>query len=156
MISEITCFFIHLAGFRNRLIVIVKVKYFFRSLIDFIPDFVVVYCALSANLLFNHFVYTLKPNLMTYNDETLKDALLRVGDEEHITHLTTQAQYMTKTQVTHFLNNEVDENLNLGTIKSLRKLAKQRVIEGKSVFPWDKMEDVQHNEADDHIGGGVW
>ena len=93
---------------------------------------------------------------MNNNDETLKDALIRVGDEEHIAHLTTQAQYMTKAQVTHYLNNQVDENLSLGTIKSLRKLAKQRVIEGKSIFPWDKMEEVQHNEADDAIGGGYW
>jgi hypothetical protein len=90
------------------------------------------------------------------NSETLKDALIRVGDEEHLAHLTKEAQKLTKKDLTDFLNNKIDDKLTMGTIRSLKKLAKQRIIEGKSAFPFEKMEDVEHNEADDNLGGGTW
>ncbi|MCP1382114.1 hypothetical protein [Runella salmonicolor] len=88
--------------------------------------------------------------------EKLKDALIRVGDKKHIDLLTTQAKNLTKDDITDLLNNKLDDKLTLGTIRSLRKLSKQRIIEGKSAFPYESMEDVQHNEADDNMGGGTW
>ncbi|NBB18752.1 hypothetical protein GVN20_05225 [Runella sp. CRIBMP] len=90
------------------------------------------------------------------SSEKLKDALKRVGDHEHLVHLNTQAKNLTKKDITDFLNNKVDKDLTIGTIHSLKKLAKQRIIEGKSAFPFESMEDVQHNEADDNMGGGTW
>ena len=54
------------------------------------------------------------------------------------------------------LNGKLDEELSVGTMKALQKLTKQRIIEGRSAFPWDNMEDVKHNEADDNMGGGFW
>jgi len=88
--------------------------------------------------------------------EKLKDALARVGDHEHLVHLNTQAKNLTKKDITDFLNNKVNKDLTVGTLQALKKLAKQRIIEGKSAFPWDKMEDVEHNEADDSMSGGTW
>jgi hypothetical protein len=88
--------------------------------------------------------------------ETLKDALCRIGDREEVSLLNDQAQNLTKADVTDFLNNNINHDLSLGTMHSLRKLAKQRIKEGKSVFPWNKMEDVEHNKADDSMGGGTW
>lgn len=90
------------------------------------------------------------------SSEKLKDALIRVGDEEHLTHLTAEAKNLTKYEITDLLNNKIDKNLSLSTLHSLRKLTKQRIIEGKSALPWSKMEDVEHNEADDNMGGGFW
>ena len=43
------------------------------------------------------------------NSETLKDALIRVGDEEHLAHLTKEAQKLTKKDITAFLNNKIDD-----------------------------------------------
>lgn len=90
------------------------------------------------------------------NSETLKAALIRVGDEEHLAHLSKEAQKLTKKDITNFLNNKIDDKLTIGAIRSLKKLAKQRIIEGKSAFPFEKMEDVEHHEADDNLGGGTW
>ena len=93
---------------------------------------------------------------MADHTETLKDALARTGDAEHAAHLTPQALKMTKSEITDFLNGKIDGNLSLATIQSLRKFAKQRIIEGKSVFPWGAMENVKHSDADDNMGGGFW
>ncbi len=91
---------------------------------------------------------------MSYS-ETLKEALIRTGDQEHVQHLSEEAQNLTKEDITHFLNS-ANPKVSLDSLRSLRKLAKQRMMEGKSVFPWDKMEDIEHNEADDNMGGGAW
>ncbi|MFT5886325.1 MAG: ferredoxin-fold anticodon binding domain-containing protein [Arcticibacterium sp.] len=88
--------------------------------------------------------------------ETLGEALKRTGDKEHLKHLNKEAKKLTKKDISKLLNSKVDEDLSVGTIKALRKLSKQRIMEGKSAFPWDKMEDVKHNEADDNMGGGTW
>ncbi len=90
------------------------------------------------------------------NSETLKDALTRIGDKSEVKWLSKQAQNLTKAEITDFLNNKIDPAMNTGTIHSIRKLAKHRIKLGKSVFPWDKMEDLEHNDADDNMGGGVW
>lgn len=74
------------------------------------------------------------------NSEKLKDALIRVGDEEHLVHLTTEAKNLTKNEITDLINGKADKDLTLGAMSSLKKLAKQRIIEGKSALPWDKME----------------
>lgn len=86
--------------------------------------------------------------------EKLKDALIRVGDEEHLAHLSEEAKNLTKKDIANFINGKADKAV--GAMGSLKKLAKQRIIEGKSAFPWDKMEEVKHHEADDTLGGGFW
>lgn len=90
------------------------------------------------------------------SSEKLKDALKRVGDTEYLGLLNPIAQNLTKAELTDFMNSKTDQNHTPETINSLRSFAKQRMRDGKSVFPYDKMEDLQHNEADDHMGGGTW
>ena len=90
------------------------------------------------------------------SSETLKDALTRVGDTKHVKLLTPEAQNLTKAQLIDFMNSKTDQNFSKETINSLRKFAKQRMHDGKSIFPYDKMEGLKYNEADDHMGGGTW
>ena len=87
--------------------------------------------------------------------ETLKDALVRVGDTNAADLLTPEAQNLTKSDVTHFLNNHDNHNLDKQTVTSLIHLSKQRMKEGKSIFPWTSMEDVEHTPADENLEGGV-
>lgn len=90
------------------------------------------------------------------NSEKLKDALVRVGDQEHLVHLNDEAKNLTKNKIVDMLNGKTDKSISVGTMGSLKKLAKQRIIEGKSALPWDKLEDVKHSKADDNLGGGFW
>ena len=90
------------------------------------------------------------------SSETLKDALTRVGDKEYIHLLSPKAQSLTKDELTDFMNSKTDQDFGQETINSLRKFAKTRMRDGKSIFPYGKMEGLTHNEADDHMGGGTW
>jgi hypothetical protein len=90
------------------------------------------------------------------NNETLKEALLRTGDADDLEHLSAEAQNLTKAHVTDFLNGNFHSDLSMGTMQSLRKFAKQRVIHGKSVFPFGSMEGVTHADTDDNMAGGWW
>ncbi|MGF7218943.1 hypothetical protein GGR92_005122 [Spirosoma lacussanchae] len=90
------------------------------------------------------------------DSETLKDALTRTGDAKYVKHLTPDAQQLTKAQLTDFMNSKTDQDFKPETISSLRKFAKMRMKDGKSIFPYEKMEKLKHNESDDHMGGGTW
>ncbi|GAB2576062.1 hypothetical protein [Spirosoma areae] len=90
------------------------------------------------------------------SSETLKDALTRVGDAEYIPLLSAEAQKLTKAKITDFMNSKSTHTVSMDTVKSLRKFAKQRMRDGKSIFPYEKMEGIEHNDADDHMGGGTW
>ena len=90
------------------------------------------------------------------NSETLKQALVRTGDTDDLELLTPEAQKLTKAQLTDFMNGKIDAGISMGTVQSIRKFAKQRVIHGKSIFPFGSMEGVTHHEADDNMGGGFW
>ncbi|GAB2576069.1 hypothetical protein [Spirosoma areae] len=90
------------------------------------------------------------------SSETLKDALTRVGDAQYVPLLSAEAQAMTKAKITDFMNSKATHTVSLATVQSLRKFAKQRMRDGKSIFPYEKMEGIENNDADDHMGGGVW
>ncbi|QJW90115.1 hypothetical protein HNV11_12375 [Spirosoma taeanense] len=93
---------------------------------------------------------------MKSSSETLKDALIRVGDGHYADLLSPEAQKLTKAKITDFMNSKSTHTFSTETVKSLRKFAKQRMKDGKSIFPYEKMEGIQHNDADDHMGGGTW
>lgn len=92
------------------------------------------------------------------NSETFKQALDRTGDQEQDVLLTPEALQLTKQQVTDMLNGKVSAKGTLSeeTIKSVEKLLRLRINQGKSLFPWGSMEDVTHHEAEDDMGGGFW
>ena len=90
------------------------------------------------------------------SSETLNDALTRAGDHQEIGLLNEQALNLTKRDICNFLNNNTDPSVSEEATNSLFKFAKRRIIDGKRVFPWDKMEEVQPLEEDDNIGGGTW
>jgi hypothetical protein len=92
------------------------------------------------------------------NSETFQQALERTGDQEQEILLTPEALKLTKQQVTDMLNGKVSAKATLSeaSLKSVEKLLRLRINQGKSLFPWGSMEDVTHHEAEDDMGGGFW
>jgi hypothetical protein len=88
------------------------------------------------------------------SSETLHDALTRVGNQDDINLLNEHALSLTKGEVSSFLSDKMD--LSDETKSSLLKFAKRRIIEGKRVFPWEKMEDIELNESNDSLAAGTW
>lgn len=92
------------------------------------------------------------------NSETIEAALIRIGDEAYLGHLSPQLKALTKKQIMDLLNANFStadtSKVSVDTIGELWNLAKGRIKEGKSVFPWDVMDEIKILET--NIGGGFW
>lgn len=85
----------------------------------------------------------------------LKQALIHAGDEDQVHLLSSDAEKLTESDLENFMNGKSHENMSLGTISSIRKLAKTRLQKGQSVLPFH-LKGLEANDADDNIGGGIW
>lgn len=86
---------------------------------------------------------------------TLKETLEMAGDGDQVHYLTPNAQKFTKNKITAFLAGNNDDDLSDDDKESLGKLALVRIKQGKSIFPWGTMENIDP-QAEGSPSGSFW